>query len=188
MPRASPTRPRSRSRTRACLTKCRRAPARSRRRSRSRPRPRTCSRSSADRRSILMSCSRRCWPRPSRSVGSRGGTICVRDGDGFRYRAVAEGRDSAMWRVSLDASPDPRTGVRGGPGLALRQARNHHRHAPGQRSQGSRALARGLSLRRRRASAARQQGRGRIDGGARRSRTVRLSDKSSSCRPSPTRR
>ncbi len=29
--------------------------------------------------------------------GSRGGTICVRDGDVFRYRAVAEGRGSAMW-------------------------------------------------------------------------------------------
>ena len=31
-------------------------------------------------------------------IGGRAGTICVRDGDVFRYRAVAEGRDSAMWR------------------------------------------------------------------------------------------
>jgi GAF domain-containing protein len=30
-------------------------------------------------------------------LGSRGGTICVRDGDVFPYRAVAEGRGSAMW-------------------------------------------------------------------------------------------
>jgi GAF domain-containing protein len=31
-------------------------------------------------------------------IGGTGGTICVRDGDVFRYRAVAEGRDSAIWR------------------------------------------------------------------------------------------
>ena len=39
--------------------------------------------------------------------GSRGGTICVRDGDGFRYRAVAEGRDSAMWRYLSEHPPTP---------------------------------------------------------------------------------
>jgi two-component system, NtrC family, sensor kinase len=40
-------------------------------------------------------------------VGSRGGTICVREGDGFRYRAVAEGRDSAMWRYLSQHPPTP---------------------------------------------------------------------------------
>jgi GAF domain-containing protein len=40
-------------------------------------------------------------------VGSRGGTICVREGDGFRYRAVAEGRDSAMWRYLSEHPPTP---------------------------------------------------------------------------------
>jgi two-component system, NtrC family, sensor kinase len=40
-------------------------------------------------------------------VGSRGGTICVREGDRFRYRAVAEGRDSAMWRYLSEHPPTP---------------------------------------------------------------------------------
>ncbi len=40
-------------------------------------------------------------------VGSRGGTICVREGDRFRYRAVAEGRDSAMWRYLAEHPPTP---------------------------------------------------------------------------------
>jgi two-component system, NtrC family, sensor kinase len=40
-------------------------------------------------------------------VGSRGGTICVRDGDVFRYRAVAEGRDSAMWRYLSEHPATP---------------------------------------------------------------------------------
>ena len=40
-------------------------------------------------------------------VGSRGGTICVREGDRFRYRAVAEGRDSAMWRYLSEHPPSP---------------------------------------------------------------------------------
>ncbi|HEY1887000.1 MAG TPA: GAF domain-containing protein, partial [Roseiarcus sp.] len=40
-------------------------------------------------------------------VGSRGGTICVRDGDRFRYRAVAEGRDSAIWRYLSEHPPTP---------------------------------------------------------------------------------
>ena len=40
-------------------------------------------------------------------VGSRGGTICVRDGDGFKYRAVAEGRDSAIWRYLSEHPPTP---------------------------------------------------------------------------------
>jgi GAF domain-containing protein len=40
-------------------------------------------------------------------VGSRGGTICVREGDRFRYRAVAEGRDSAMWRYLSEHPPAP---------------------------------------------------------------------------------
>ena len=40
-------------------------------------------------------------------VGSRTGTICVREGDGFRYRAVAEGRDSAMWRYLSEHPPTP---------------------------------------------------------------------------------
>ena len=44
-------------------------------------------------------------------IGSRGGTICVREGEGFRYRAVAEGRDSAMWRY-LSEHPPPRDGRR----------------------------------------------------------------------------
>jgi two-component system, NtrC family, sensor kinase len=40
-------------------------------------------------------------------VGSRGGTICVREGDGFRYRAVAEGRNSAMWEYLSTHPPTP---------------------------------------------------------------------------------
>jgi two-component system NtrC family sensor kinase len=40
-------------------------------------------------------------------VGSRGGTICVRDGDVFRYRAVAEGRDSAMRRYLSEHPATP---------------------------------------------------------------------------------
>jgi two-component system, NtrC family, sensor kinase len=40
-------------------------------------------------------------------VGGRGGAICVRDGDVFRYRAVAEGRDSAMWRYLSDHPATP---------------------------------------------------------------------------------
>jgi GAF domain-containing protein len=90
-------------------------------------------------------------------VGSRGGTICVREGDQFRYRAVAEGRDSAMWRYLSEHPPHPGTGVRGGPSLALRQARDHHRLSLGQRPQSSGARARGLSLRRGRTLAARGQ-------------------------------
>ena len=39
--------------------------------------------------------------------GSRGGTICVRDGEAFRYRAVAEGRDSAMWKYLSTHPPTP---------------------------------------------------------------------------------
>ncbi len=39
--------------------------------------------------------------------GSRGGTICVRDGDGFKYRAVAEGWDSEMWRYLSAHPPTP---------------------------------------------------------------------------------
>ena len=39
--------------------------------------------------------------------GSRGGTICVRDGEGFRYRAVAEGRNSAMWEYLSTHPPTP---------------------------------------------------------------------------------
>jgi two-component system NtrC family sensor kinase len=40
-------------------------------------------------------------------VGGTGGTICVRDGDVFRYRAVAEGRDSAMWRYISEHPATP---------------------------------------------------------------------------------
>ena len=40
-------------------------------------------------------------------IGSRGGTICVREGDGFKYRAVAEGRNSAMWRYLSENPPTP---------------------------------------------------------------------------------
>jgi GAF domain-containing protein len=40
-------------------------------------------------------------------IGSRGGTICVREGDRFRYRAVAEGRDSSMWRYLAAHPPTP---------------------------------------------------------------------------------
>jgi two-component system, NtrC family, sensor kinase len=40
-------------------------------------------------------------------LGSRGGTICVREGDVFPYRAVAEGRDSAMWRYLSAHPPTP---------------------------------------------------------------------------------
>jgi two-component system, NtrC family, sensor kinase len=43
-------------------------------------------------------------------VGSRGGTICVREGEGFRYRAVAEGRDSAIWRYLSTHPPTPGRG------------------------------------------------------------------------------
>jgi GAF domain-containing protein len=43
-------------------------------------------------------------------VGSRGGTICVREGEGFRYRAVAEGRDSAIWRYLSAHPPTPGRG------------------------------------------------------------------------------
>jgi len=39
--------------------------------------------------------------------GSRGGTICVREGDGFKYRAVAEGWDSEMWRYLSEHPPTP---------------------------------------------------------------------------------
>ena len=39
--------------------------------------------------------------------GSRGGTICVRDGDVFRYRAVAEGRGSAIWEYLSTHPPTP---------------------------------------------------------------------------------
>ena len=40
-------------------------------------------------------------------IGGRGGTICVRDGDVFRYRAVAEGRDSAIWRYLAEHPATP---------------------------------------------------------------------------------
>ena len=40
-------------------------------------------------------------------LGSRGGTICVREGDVFPYRAVAEGRNSAMWRYLSAHPPTP---------------------------------------------------------------------------------
>ena len=40
-------------------------------------------------------------------IGGRGGTICVRDGDVFRYRAVAEGRDSAAWRYMSEHPASP---------------------------------------------------------------------------------
>ena len=47
-------------------------------------------------------------------IGGRAGTICVRDGDVFRYRAVAEGRDSAMWRYLSEHPATPgRTSVVG---------------------------------------------------------------------------
>ena len=90
-------------------------------------------------------------------IGSRGGTICVREGDAFKYRAVAEGQGLGDVAVSFRKSPRPGAGVRGGSNLALRQARNHHRHAFGQRPQRSGARARGLPLRRRRTLAAQRQ-------------------------------
>jgi two-component system, NtrC family, sensor kinase len=40
-------------------------------------------------------------------IGGRGGTICVRDGEVFRYRADAEGRDSAMWRYLSEHPATP---------------------------------------------------------------------------------
>ena len=40
-------------------------------------------------------------------VGGTGGTICVRDHDVFRYRAVAEGRDSAIWRYISEHPATP---------------------------------------------------------------------------------
>jgi two-component system, NtrC family, sensor kinase len=40
-------------------------------------------------------------------IGGRGGTICVRDGEVFRYRADAEGRNSAMWRYLSEHPATP---------------------------------------------------------------------------------
>ena len=87
-------------------------------------------------------------------IGGRAGTICVRDGDVFRYRAVAEGRDSAMWRYLSEHPATPgRTSVVGR-SLAFREAGDHSRRARGQRTRGARALAGGHTFHRRRAAAA----------------------------------
>jgi hypothetical protein len=40
-------------------------------------------------------------------VGGTGGTICVRDDAVFRYQAVAEGRDSAIWRYISEHPATP---------------------------------------------------------------------------------
>jgi two-component system NtrC family sensor kinase len=40
-------------------------------------------------------------------IGGKGGTICVRDGEVFRYRADAEGRDSAMRRYLSEHPATP---------------------------------------------------------------------------------
>ena len=108
-------------------------------------------------------------------VGSRGGTICVREGDGFRYRAVAEGRDSAMWRYLSAHPPTPgrasvagRVLLSGKPEIITDTLQDSEFSVP------VHALCR-LSLGRRRAPAARQQGRRRVDGGPSRGRTVRPS-------------
>ena len=65
-------------------------------------------------------------------IGGRGGTICVRDGEVFRYRADAEGRDSAMWRYLSEHPATPGRASVAGRVLLSGKPEDHLRHALGQ--------------------------------------------------------
>jgi two-component system NtrC family sensor kinase len=58
--------------------------------------------------------------------GASGGTICLRDGDGYRYLATS-GMEAGFKRFLLGHPPTP--GLGGGASVALRQCRKHSRRA-----------------------------------------------------------
>ena len=100
-------------------------------------------------------CSMRCWPRRSRFSAAGAGQSAFGTATGSDIGRSPRAGTRRCGGIS-PSIPRPQDGRPGGPDFALRQARNHRRHAAGQRPQGSRALARRLPVRRRRASAARQ--------------------------------
>ena len=90
--------------------------------------------------------------------GALSGTICLRDGDGYRYARDLLRHAERLRQMALRASADVPTALGGGPRAAVRQGRGSSRHTRGSRLHPAGRDAEQDALGARRAAAAERTG------------------------------